>query len=501
MKKPKREELEILIRESPEVFIDLVMVMYDTTEKQGALIEEQAAIIEKQAALIEEQAKKIQALEDKLNQNSSNSSTPPSKDRYKIKRKKTESTKKGHTNKKKRKHQGPKMVETPDEIIELSVSHCPDCGCELSQEPVKGKERRQEIDIIIQRVTKEYRAEKKRCPNCSKPITANFPKHIKGPMQYGPTVRSLSVYLTQDNMISYSRAQRFFKEVGGVLIGQSTLVTFNQQLKDLLTESDQAIKAKLINAPVVGFDETGMSKNGKIKWLHTATTDKLTFLYMDEKRGKAGMDAGGILPQYHGIAIHDFWKPYEQYTCHHAYCNAHLIRELKAVEETTGHSWASNMKTLLKKAHREKKQRKNVQKTISEEKRALFERRYDTFVQMASHEAHPPPKKPAHQKGRVKKTKELNLLERFIKYKDEILTFLTHEDVPFDNNTAERSFRMAKVKDKVSGSFRGTGDECFAVIRSFTDSVRKNGIRVFDAIRFCFQRFSPLLIVDVLFSS
>jgi hypothetical protein len=95
----------------------------------------------------------------------------------------------------------------------------------------------------------------------------------------------------------------------------------------------------------------------------------------------------------------------------------------------------------------------------------------------------------------------LNLFQRLEKHKDDILAFLYNDKIPFDNNIAERSFRMAKVKDKVSGSFRGAGDVFFATIRSFTDSVRKNGLNVFDAIRFCFQRHDPLLIVNALFSS
>src|SRR6056297_290129 len=107
MKGPTREELEILIRESPEAYIDLIMALYDK-------IEEQAALPEKQAAIIEEQTKTIQALEARLNQNSDNSSLPPSKDRYKVKRKKTDNTKKRKTKKKEKNHRS-KMVQNPDQ--------------------------------------------------------------------------------------------------------------------------------------------------------------------------------------------------------------------------------------------------------------------------------------------------------------------------------------------------------------------------------------------------
>ena len=82
------------------------------------------------------------------------------------------------------------------------------------------------------------------------------------------------------------------------------------------------------DSEVVGFDETGMRAVGSLHWLHTASTGVLTWLFPHKRRGSAAMDAAGVLPKFTGVAVHDFWESYLRYGCGHAFCNAHLLREL-----------------------------------------------------------------------------------------------------------------------------------------------------------------------------
>jgi transposase len=55
------------------------------------------------------------------------------------------------------------------------------------------------------------------------------------------------------------------------------------------------------------------------------------------------MDEADVLPLFQGRAIHGFWKPYFDYDCQHAICNAHLLRELDFLHEQQNRAWAKGM--------------------------------------------------------------------------------------------------------------------------------------------------------------
>ena len=97
----------------------------------------------------------------------------------------------------------------------------------------------------------------------------------------------------------------------------------------LLDKPLEQIRKKLEKSPVVNFDETGSFVKGKRQWLHVAANAFLTYYGIHPKRGSKATDHIGILPNFKGRAIHDFWKPYFKYDCAHGLCNAHHLREEK----------------------------------------------------------------------------------------------------------------------------------------------------------------------------
>src|SRR5258708_6237086 len=81
--------------------------------------------------------------------------------------------------------------------------------------------------------------------------------------------------------------------------------------------------------------------------MHVACTDQLTQCAVPHQRGKAALDAIGILPRFGGTSVHDGWRSYFLYTCSHALCLVHLLRELTFLAEEQGLSWAADLKALL----------------------------------------------------------------------------------------------------------------------------------------------------------
>jgi len=100
----------------------------------------------------------------------------------------------------------------------------------------------------------------------------------------------------------------------------------------------------------------------------------------------------------------------------------------------------------------------------------------------------PPPIKTPGKRGRYKRTKSRNLVERLIKHQDAVLAFAFNEKVPFTNNLAERDIRPVKIKQKISNSFRSfEGAEIYARIEGFISTARKNKMNIFNQLCSTFE--------------
>ena len=242
----------------------------------------------------------------------------------------------------------------------------------------------------------------------------------------------------------------------------------------------------LAASAVANYDETGTRVDGKTVWVHNASNEDYTHLSVHEKRGVAGMDAGGVLPLFSGIAVHDCWAPYWAYPgIVHALCCAHLLRELVAVEENhPKERWATAFKQLLlaMKAAKEKAVAKG-KTALSRYHLTKFERLYQRIIAQAKR-SNPVFESGEKKRGRKKKGKIRSLVERLATYKESICLFIKNIAVPFDNNQAERDIRMVKTKTKVSGCFRSMdGARDYLTIMSYVGTAKKQKINPYEAIR------------------
>ncbi len=245
----------------------------------------------------------------------------------------------------------------------------------------------------------------------------------------------------------------------------------------------EEIKEKIRTQPFIHFDETGLSLSGEIHWLHTASTPQFTCLHIDRHRGLPAMEAMGVIAGYGGHAIHDYLASYYRFEgLLHGLSNAHHLRDLTCVHEDHGQGWAAAMIGLLLEAKKLKERewaggRKVGPVTLNR----LQERYFDILED--GYRINPEPVRRPGQKGRLKRGKPLNLLERFCDRHEEVMAFLIY-DVPFDNNQAERDLRMMKTKQKISGCFRNlTHARAFAALRSIISTAKKQSINVLEIIK------------------
>jgi transposase len=446
-------------------------------------------------AMIELLVVVINLLLGKLGVNSSNSSTPPSKDpnRKRGSKKKTKGKKRKPGGQKGHKGTTLKKEEHPDkvEILEIDRRTIPP-----GQYTAVGFESRQVIDIEITKFVTEFRAEVLEDTQGNQ-FVADFPAGVTRPVQYGNSVKAQGVYMSQQQMIPYARVRDYFVHQCGIEISAGSLVNFNKEAFDLLESFEAIVKKQLIAKNVLHADETGINVNGKLHWLHTVSDVQWTLFFPHANRGGEAMKAMGVLGHFSGTLCHDHWKPYFRFECQHALCNAHHLRELERAWEHDGQRWAKKMQALLL----EMNEATNAAGGRLDERTAkAFVSRYRNVLTRGDRECPPPPKEKHNggKPGRESRTKSRNLLERLRAFEIETLRFVTDEDVPFTNNQGENDIRMTKVQQKISGCFRSfEGAQIFCRVRSYLSTCRKNGLAPTEALKTLFSGRLPDFIAQL----
>ena len=437
---------------------------------------------------VTKQGEALQALQARLAKNSRNSSKPPASDGYgKVKR--TESLRQSgeKANGGQPGHEGYTLraADDPARIEIHAVEQCAHCQASLMGIEVAGYAERQVFDLpAIHIEVTAHRAEIKVCPACGLASTGPFPAPVTQAVQYGPMVATWASYFTNYHHIPVERTTEIFDDLVQHRVSEATVLKASEQLDTCIAPATEAVQEQLRAAEVLHVDESGVRVEGKLHWLHVASTDTLTHYEVHAKRGQEAMEAAGILGAFRGTAVHDHWAPYFRYTaCDHALCNAHHLRELQFIHKQYQQPWAKDMADLLCAVKTAVDKTPAPAVSLAPSQLEAFAQQYDEIVQ-AGIAANPRTVPQGPQRGRPKQPPPLNLAMRLHDCKALVLAFMYDFRVPFDNNQGERDIRMVKVKQKVSGGFRTLeGAQRFGRIRGYLSTARKHAKNVFEAIQ------------------
>jgi len=467
---------------------------------QGELIAAQAAQLETLGELVEALQAQIAELERRLGMDSSNSSTPPSKDRPgAATRQRGRRGGSGRERGGQPGHPGRSLqrVAVPDRREIVEPGSCAGCGggLDAAAGQVAGSVQVFDIAPVALSVT-EYQMMRRVCPGCATATTAPVPAGVAGPVCYGPNVAAATTLLASSDVIGVARAANLMSALLAAPVSTGFVSRCLARLDAHLVAGrfEQALRDRLRVAPVLATDETparvaqpGSHYVYTVRTVagHTTGGVDLVWYGAADNRGHAAIDAFGLLPGYTGILVRDDYGGYTKYDTHLRgvqLCVAHLLRDLAGVEaiDPGAQVWATAAADALRDAATAVSSAKNgnpAATSLAPATLAALRARYDNAVAAGISTNLTRRWHRGNHPGLV-------LAKRLKKKASQVWTFTTDFAVPWTNNASEQSLRGVKVALKISGCWRTLTTlrrHCRA--RSYLTTARSHGVAPLTAIR------------------
>lgn len=457
------------------------------------------AEIERLKGVVEQLRSQVAELQARLGQDSSNSSLPPSRDgsdrraRRAAERNERRAAVKAADRKPGKQPGAPGSTlcrRTPDCTVVHAPQLCRSCRASLQAAPVVAEATRQVLEIPQPRLQAiDHVVQRRRC-TCGQVTSGTFPAEATGPVCWGPRARAAGAYLLARQHLPLERGAEAMKVLFDAPMGEGTLAGLLPEAAKTLEGFMERVAEHLKGAPVVHADETSIRVGVGLRWVHTVSTCGLTYLAAHKKRGIEAMVDLGILNHYRGTIVHDGWSSYDRPElagATHAQCAAHLARHLdKAAKYPAQLAWANAMVKVLADARCASEQAaaaglgsvaQPVAEQITDSYRQALEQAFEGLP------CGPPPRR-KHTGGWDTAQREAwNLATRMRRHQEQVLRLLVDTRIPADNNEAERSVRMSKLHDKISGCFRSsTHAEAFLTVRSYLQTGAKHGQNALDLL-------------------
>jgi transposase len=459
--------------------------------------EELRALVLAQAKTIEALTQRVAELERQLAADSSNSSRPPSSDAPWSKQPAKKRSSRTRSGRKPGKQPGStsssrSLIDDPDERLEIHPARCRSCAASLRRASEQGRQRRQVVDVTPAPppTVTEYQRISKVCPCCGTVTTpgwddAAVPVEHRlivaapgSPVRIGPETLARAALLTCAHYLPIGRARDLLEKLTAIDVSTGFLAGIRGRAARRLEKTFLGhMRELLAGAPVLHADETPGRAAGALAYVHVACTEYLTLMHVGDRSAKT-IDAG-VLAEFTGVLVRDGYAGYEHLKAVHAWCGAHLIRDLRSISDADpdGQLWATAMATTLLDA--------NVAAHTSREHGAD---RLDetTLKQIRNHYRGALARGDTDNHGEhtTLAGKARTLIRRFRRYEDMILRFATDLSVPFTNNEAERACRPVKIQQRTSGGCWRTlaGLIDFAIVQSYLDTATKWGLDKLDAL-------------------
>jgi transposase len=440
--------------------VRLMSIRFTAYEKQTASLREQVSTVDDLKAEIAE-------LRERLGQNSSNSSKPPSSDPPSYKphpRREPKGRKRGGQPG----HQGSaRRLLSPEEvehIIDLRPSACSGCGRRLrGSDPHPERRQVAELPRVRAEVT-EYRRHALRCLACATLTRADWPAGVpRGAV--GPRAQAVVGYLTGRLGASHRDVVEAMSVLYGLTMSTGSVSTTQRRVSEALREPVAAAHSFVRQQVAQHVDETGWRECGLRKWLWVNATAEVTaFEVLDARSGDAARQV--ISPETKGVVTTDRYWSYNWLPARRRQvCWAHLARDFQAMVDRGGASeplgeallqQAGRLFTLWHQAR---------DGDLSRERLAMAMRRVRRKV-----------KKLLEGGTRLPQQKTGRTCANILKVERSLWTFVRVAGVEPTNNAAERALRRAVLwRRKSFGTQSASGSQFVGRVLTAVASLRQQG--------------------------
>jgi transposase len=291
--------------------------------------EAQAAIL----AVIASLEKRIADLEARLNQNSTNSSKPPSTDPPAVKVKRRPPApptgrKRGGQPGHKRHTRALVPPGQLRETFEVRPARCGGCGS-----PLRGKDpdplRHQVAEIPpVRPDVDEYRLHRLTCSSCGTVTRAELPAGVPtGP--FGPRLRAILAMFAGSYRLAKRPIQQLVSDLFGLDISLGMISKLERRAAEALEPVVAGVAAAIVAAPSAHIDETSWAEANQKAWLWVGQTNELTAFTSADNRG-ADVARSIIGIDRAKVVVSDRFPSYD-WIEQHQYCWSHLRGDFQAM--------------------------------------------------------------------------------------------------------------------------------------------------------------------------
>lgn len=312
----------------------------------------------------------------------------------------------------------------------------------------------------------------------------SIPPKYRNDVAYGENVKALAIALYCEGVMANDRIAAFLNAAGGDVLELSdgSIYGFCKKFAQNSAESIRNLEGSLLNHPVVATDATTVTVNGKQNYIRNFSTEETVVYHAMNSKSIDSLKKIGFLSKYSGLLLHDHETAMYHFGTDHAECNVHIIRYLRKNSEETKNKWSDEMISLLCEMNKARKELIEQKITsFPEEKLTEYEQKYQALIKKGRTEN----KKTSHCYA---KSEEKTMLNRLEKYSHNHLLFLHDFSVPFENNISERDLRKAKNRQKMAGGFRKeSGHQMYCFILTIIETLKRRNLSIIENIKQLFM--------------